>query len=384
MTDANASAPRSAVTRRRVLAILASAFSVPYWSRVEATETQSPLKNGLEALAKRQNQDGSFGGTSELFGRDPGVAALCGLAFLASENAGRCNLRRGIDLVVDFLLSRSHVVSNGTSFVDLDPRLQDAADAYLAENSLKPRDVDGLIADFGERGRKPAYGHALATLFLSEALGTIRRPELRDRVKAAVRLVERAQNSEGGWRYDPFPVVAADLSVTTCQLAALRAAENAGIMVDANVVERGLDFVKSLQNADGGFRYMATDGASGYGRTAAAICALQSGGEDGSEEIEKGFQYLEQYENDAEAFAKIEYRRYAQFHASLAYWRAATTAKGQKRWQNFFARLTAELDSLPAAESLWRTKSAASAEADAAFAICALEIPNERIAFFLR
>ena len=71
------------------------------------------------------------------------------------------------------------------------------------------------------------YSHGFGTLFLAEAYGMTRRPEIREKLEKAVRLIIDTQNSEGGWRYQPVRRDA-DLSVTICQINALRAARNAG------------------------------------------------------------------------------------------------------------------------------------------------------------
>ena len=70
------------------------------------------------------------------------------------------------------------------------------------------------------------YDHGFATLFLAEVYGMTRTPKLRNSLERAVRLIINAQNKEGGWRYEPDSKDA-DLSVTVCQVMALRAARNA-------------------------------------------------------------------------------------------------------------------------------------------------------------
>ena len=56
------------------------------------------------------------------------------------------------------------------------------------------------------------------------------REEVREKLHQAVKLILDSQNGEGGWRYTPGSRDA-DLSVTICQIMALRAARNAGIAV---------------------------------------------------------------------------------------------------------------------------------------------------------
>src|SRR5262249_31695517 len=79
----------------------------------------------------------------------------------------------------------------------------------------------------------PMYGHGFATLFLREAYGMVHakllREEMRAKLRLAVNLILSAQrfNDEKAWRYEPTSRDA-DLSVTICQIMALRSARNAG------------------------------------------------------------------------------------------------------------------------------------------------------------
>ena len=87
----------------------------------------------------------------------------------------------------------------------------------------------GLLA--AETSHGPMYGHGFATLFLGEIYGMNPADErVRDALGRAVRLIVNSQNDEGGWRYNPVPFDA-DVSVTICEIMALRSARNAGIKV---------------------------------------------------------------------------------------------------------------------------------------------------------
>ena len=55
------------------------------------------------------------------------------------------------------------------------------------------------------------------------------RSDIREKLTKAVNLIVNTQNSEGGWRYQPQRRDA-DISVTICQVMALRAARNAGLL----------------------------------------------------------------------------------------------------------------------------------------------------------
>ena len=68
----------------------------------------------------------------------------------------------------------------------------------------------------------------LRRCILSEVYGMSPRDDLREKLVRAIDLIVRTQNAEGGWRYQPRREDA-DISVTICQVMALRAARNAGL-----------------------------------------------------------------------------------------------------------------------------------------------------------
>lgn len=370
----------------------AESFSLP-------TAALDALDASLEALAARQNPDGSFGYASELFGRDPGVAGLCGLAFLAAGSLpGRGLFGRELEKIVDYILARSFD-ANSTRATN-----NEAIVNFLETNDLSAEEIDGLVVDFREKGGKPTYGHGFATLFLASILGaTDREAKARDRVRAAVELIVRTQNADGGWRYEPKRVLVADLSVTVCQLSALRAARDAGIFVPSATVEKAVSYVKKCQNSNGGFRYMLVDGPSGIARTSAAILALQAGADDNSEAIANAFRYLEKAaplassgnatrlnatdsvkDNEIPRLptTRIEYYFYGEFYAALAYWRSARDAASKERWSRWARRAYPNLLSRRGDDGLWRSN--VSVDAETALVLCALLTPFERTPFFLR
>ena len=58
------------------------------------------------------------------------------------------------------------------------------------------------------------------------------------------------QNQHGGWRYNVF-TRDSDLSVTVCQLQALRAARNIGIRVPKTTIDRAVAYVQACQVPSG-------------------------------------------------------------------------------------------------------------------------------------
>ena len=175
------------------------------------------------------------------------VTALAGMAFLSSGSTpGRGKYGVRVQKAVDFLLSR-----------------------------FQP---NGFIFDEGNTGHGPMYDHGFATLFLAEVYGMTRTPRLRNSLERAVQLIINSQNKEGGWRYEPDSKDA-DLSVTICEVMALRAARNAGLFVPKDTIDRCTEYVRKCQTPEGGFRYqlthdLASDVRSHRGRRR---CALQRG-----------------------------------------------------------------------------------------------------------
>ena len=140
------------------------------------------------------------------------------------------------------------------------------------------------------------YCHGMATLALAELWGQTGDDDIRPILKKATDLIVNTQNKDGGWRY--FPVRReADISVTVCQIMALRAARNAGVAVPKNTVDACVRYVKGCQDRrEGWFRYMRRGGGGGgqqgFARTAAGVVALYSAGIYKGVEVQKGLDYL--------------------------------------------------------------------------------------------
>ncbi len=219
-------------------------------------EQQRSVERGLRWLADHQARDGSFGD------RNPAITALGALAFMQAGNLpGRGQYGANVDRCLKSILDASQ--------------------------------ESGLIAT--DLTQSPMYGHGFATLFLAEVYGMSGDESVKERLQKAVRLIEKTQNPAGGWRYQPVPLDA-DISVTICQVMALRAARDAGIKVEKQVIDDAVKYVRSCQNADGGFSYMATmggGGGSGYARSAAGVAALYYAGVFEGTDLKRGLEYLQ-------------------------------------------------------------------------------------------
>jgi Squalene-hopene cyclase C-terminal domain/Prenyltransferase and squalene oxidase repeat len=260
-------------------------------------EQQAAVERGLEYLASRQNAEGSFGNAGA-YGATAAITALSGIAFMADGNLpGRGKYGDNVKKAVQFI--------------------------------VRNQQESGLFTTSAFQGEM--YSHGFATLFIGEVYGMTGDDQIKENLQRAVRLIERCQNPEGGWRYQPAPVDA-DISVTICQIMALRSARDAGIKTDAAVMERALAYVKKCQNADGGFSYQAsTGGESGFARTAAGTASLYYAGKFQDNSVTRGLNYLSKFVPGRDEIDAQGHFFYGQYYAVQAMFLA-----GGKYWGDWY------------------------------------------------
>jgi len=292
-----------------VIAVVVGCF-IP--SQAMAQDTATPLtgeeltpavsqavEKGLAALAARQANDGSFGDGRQ---RHAGISALCGMAFMQAGNLpGRGKYGPNVEKCLNFMI------------------------ASTQESGL-------IVAD---SSTPPMYGHGFATLFLAEVYGMTGDERVKEKLQKAVKLIQQSQNPQGGWRYQPAPVDA-DISVTICQIMALRAARDAGIKVEKETIDKAIEYVRKCQNPDGGFSYQMNQGGiggSGFARSGAGLAALYYAGVYDGKEITKALEYLRKFTpSDRNARADGEGNFfYGHYYAVQAMYLA-----GGKDWANWY------------------------------------------------
>jgi hypothetical protein len=228
------------------------------------TRTLAAVDAGLRFLVRTQNPDGSWSSNAgkkindeyRVFpdGQDiphVGVTSLAILAFLAGGHVpGRGPFGDALDRAVDFVLSA----------VQTSP--------------------SGYITAHGTR----MYSHAFATLALAEVYGVTRNERVRTALTEAVEFTRKSQNQTGGWRYVPF-TQDSDMSVTVCQVVALRAARNVGIKVPRATIDRALHYVIESAVTDqpprGAFLYQPQEqrfNRDSFALTAAGLTTLFQAG----------------------------------------------------------------------------------------------------------
>lgn len=315
--------------------------TTPY--SVVTPEVDQAVARGLAFLASQQQPDGSSKSMGQ--GRSVAVPALTGLTFLASGSApGQGPYGKNVSRCVEAVVSRSQP----SGFI--------------------------TITEAGSYG--PMYGHGFATLFLAEVYGMSPREDVRDALGRAVQLIVRVQNQEGGWRYRPEPRDA-DISVTVCQVMALRAASNAGIHVPPDCIDRSIAYLKRCQNADGGFRYMSQGGPSMFPRSAAALVGLYSAGIYDGPIIERGLDYVMRQIPDAKARRGDSHFLYGQYYAVQAMWHC-----GGERWQQWYPAIRDSLLATQADSGGWTD--AIGPGYATAMATLVLQVPNDYLPIFQR
>jgi hypothetical protein len=220
---------------------------------------------------------------------------------------------------------------------------------------------DGLIAGREQAAHGPMYGHAYATLALAEGYGeTDHDDEIAAVLGRARDLIERTQNDEGGWRYQPRQADA-DASVTAAMLVALRGLHNSGFAVSGACVDRAVAYLEGLQNDDGGFRYLAEGGASGGPRTAAVLFALVAADRAGPI-TDRGFAWLDV--NPIMLGSADGYAMYGLAHAAAAHW-----VRGTGSWEAWYASVEGSLLDAQRADGSWRDPSGPDYGTSAALAV---------------
>lgn len=313
-------------------------------TRLITAETQRSIDRGLKFLSARQTEDGAFGG-SRGYRRDAGVVSLGGLAFLSSGSTpGRGTYGAEINLCVDYVLAASR--------------------------------QSGFINVSESQSHGPMYGHGFATLFLAECYGMSPRKDIREKLEKAVRLIIASQNKEGGWRYDPEPNEA-DVSVTVCQIMALRAARNSGLFVPKDTVDRCIEYVKRCQNDDGGFRYqLVRKSPSQFARSGAGLVALYSSGVYEGPEISKAISYLQAH--PPRGFFVDPHYYYGHYYAVQAMYQA-----GGDDWERWFPSVRDQLvkDQIP--DGSWSDQTFSN-EYATAMSLVVLQVPNNYLPIFQR
>lgn len=288
-----------------------SNFAVPASAQPKpdenAPKVDEAIKQGLEYLKSKQNQDGSWSGGA---GRQPAITGLAVMAFLSAGH-------------VPGEGKYGKVVENGVRAM------------------IKMQNANGLIAsDHGHQ----MYHHGICTLMLAEAAGMTQGPLAADVKKAlekAVVIVLQAQRkggdrNKGGWRYQ-VAGADADMSVTGWQLLALRAAKNVGCDVPPDAIASAVDYIKRSQDPyTGAFTYTPGGGSTipctGTGILGLCVCSKE--GVKSAEALKAGAAMLRSLREPGYVAYPLQYNG-AHFFYSVYYASQATFQLGGNYWETY-------------------------------------------------
>jgi hypothetical protein len=328
-------------------------------------QTKQAIEKGLKYLASHQEKDGSW---REMVGRKindtyvgqvdkhVGVTALACLSFMAhGDFPGRGkygdNVERGLEFILNCV------------------------------------DMNGYVV----YGESRMYSHAFATLFLAEIYGMSPREDLGDKLRRAVNAIVKAQNAQNAWRYKPDSQDS-DISVTVCQIMALRAARNAGVAVPVQTIKRGIEYVKKSAAPSGAFYYQIFNergfqimSRTSLALTAAGVATLQAAGEYDSAEAKRGVDYLYRsyvgaYRSRSTIEREMRYSfefLYGQYYAVQAMYQA-----GGRVWAEYWDRLKTELVAFQFTDGRWQD--VVGSNYATAMATLIMQIPLDYLPIFQR
>lgn len=335
------------------------------------TKLRDAAEHGLDWLAANQQPNGSWAAdaghkqgddywvysTAEEQRRNDGghvgVTSLAALAFLAGGHLPhRGKHGEVVQKALDYVLSRI--------------------------------DDNGYITDSGTR----MYSHAFATLFLAEIHGMGGDDRVKNALERAVHWIVDNQNQYGGWRYDPF-TTKADLSVTVCQLQALRAARNIGIGVPKSTIDAAVAYVQQSRTPSGpyaGLYYYRIRGPRSliknreYAINAAAVTALYSAGIYDQDAVEPALDFIEhEYTDIARYYRSHFYYWYGSYYASQALFQA-----GGARFDTWYRQIGDDLLESQVPDGRWRNDVGPGDVFATAVACIVLQIPQQYLPIFQR
>lgn len=344
---------------------------------VVTPEQARAVERGLEWLAAHQNENGSWtakigyklNSEYQFTAADSGHVGVTALACMAFMAGGHLPGQGKYGDVVD----------GGVRFV------------------LNAVQDDGYITYGGTR----MYSHAIATLFLAEIYGMTHREDVQKKLQLSVDFIVNSQNSEGGWRYEPY-ASHSDMSIVVCQVLALRAARNIGIRVPKSVVDRAAQYVVEsavterssrnywqgggMRNDVGSFHYQKQDGSrSSFALTAAGVTALYGVGVYSDESIAKGLDYLSR---NLDSFNREYGNGYRTGHYFFWYGHyygvQAMYTAGSSRWESYFERIRSDLLGMQERDGSWPNSVGPGPAFGTAVAVLILEIPYRFLPIFQR
>ncbi|MAD33075.1 MAG: prenyltransferase [Planctomycetes bacterium] len=258
---------------------------------------------------------------------------------------------------------------------------------------LRSSQDDGQIMSNGTR----MYSHAFATLLLAEVYGMVERDDVKRVLQRSVDLIVDSQNAEGGWRYRPF-ARESDMSITVCQVLALRSARNVGIHVPITTIKNAQSYVyrsavrsndrsyryrgrRSYGDQGGSFRYQNREHTRAtFPLTAAGVTTLYAAGEYDTPVIRDALDYMDrQVGSFSRQWRGHYFFFYGHYYAVQAYY-----ITGDPKWQRYFRTVKALLLDSQQRDGRWQCRVGPGDAFGTAVATLILQIPLQYLPIFQR
>jgi hypothetical protein len=324
-------------------------------------EVVAARAKGLDWLTKNQAADGSWPSTHSI-----AVTSFACLAYLSAADE-------------PFRDERGKALVKGLQF-------------------LMGQQKDGV---FPQQGHTWIHGQGFATLALAEAYGRTlfckTQPDMdvkavRAAVAKAVAAIAKNQSTSGGWWYTPGSPEQHEGSTTVCAVQALVSAANFGIAIDDKVLDRGFEYLKQSQSADGGFNYRLGDGTSMKEGTAADVATLGLMQKFDFPVMIKGYQFLVKLTPAAISAERFPY--YGHFYGCMGMRLLGQEYADDKAFRegtrNYIAGVQKDLLAWQTKEGTWPVKghfaggNEATTHYSTAFATLTLCVPEGRLSVYNR
>lgn len=323
------------------------------------------IEDGLKYLKSAQNQDdgawycdigyklNTTYKVTKKYAPHVGVTSLACMAFMANGNLpGRGRYGENVQKGLEFVLTCVH---------------QDT----------------GFISRYDTR----MYSHAFATLFLAEVYGTTHDPVVGEKLRKAVSLIVNCQNATGGWRYMP-QANDADMSITVCQVQALRAARNVGITVPKLCIDNAINYIRRsatwISPTKVAFTYQPLslrETRVSFALTAAGVTALHGAGVYEEEIVRKGLNYLiDPPYNDPHPRSNHYFYYYGHYYAVQAMYMAGRF--WPEYWRDWFPMIRDDLVKNQNPDGSWEDN--VGKNCATAMAVLILQVPYRYLPIFQR
>ena len=293
-------------------------------------QMDASVERALQWLATQQRADGSF---RSIRSGQPGVTALCVMAFLAQ---GKTSDDR----------EYGSVISKAIDFICA----QQKRNGLVASISPHTVPIPRVSVAQHEQITPATYSHAIGALALAEAYGQC----TGEQSKRVASVVEKAisatvemqgwrkqKGDKGGWRYlcKPHPEDS-DLSVTGWMVMFLRSARNAGFDVPAESIDKAVAYMEGcFQKQTGTFSYVSQHPKSfTRGMAGAGVLAMAHAGKHQSKMAMQASDYILKSDFtkfNQEAPCQVDWLN-DRYNYSVFLCTQAMYQQGGKYWRQFY------------------------------------------------